>query len=271
MPNLKLRVMTALILLPLVFAALFYLPEDFFPFVSGGFLLLAGWEWSRLAGYRHHRQQAIYVAICTGMLVIVWFIPLVWVLCIGVIAWILASIDLFRRMRSEAKTTLVAHQYGILGLVILPTCWQSLNLLCLADPRPYLLLLLLFIVWIADTAAYFVGCRWGKHKLAPTISPGKSIEGAIAGIIASMLFMIAIALWQDFSWETFLQFELLSLVASVISIIGDLFESMLKRQQGMKDSSHLLPGHGGVLDRIDSLIAAAPLFALGLLLPTLIY
>ena len=127
-----------------------------------------------------------------------------------------------------------------------------------------MLLYLLSLVWIADTGAYFSGRKFGKHKLAPTISPGKTWEGLVGGLLANLVWIISIYQLSS-GWGLGLpQFLLISLATTLISVVGDLFESILKREAGVKDSGKLLPGHGGVLDRVDSVIAAAPVFVAGI-------
>ncbi|MBC7657234.1 MAG: phosphatidate cytidylyltransferase, partial [Frankiaceae bacterium] len=121
----------------------------------------------------------------------------------------------------------------------------------------------LLIVWLADTGAYFVGVRFGKHKLAPRISPGKSWEGFAGGLLATTLLAVGALPVLGLAWNLLPSLLLLTLVATLFSVAGDLFESLLKRHAGAKDSSHLIPGHGGVLDRLDSLLAALPIFAVG--------
>ena len=148
----------------------------------------------------------------------------------------------------------------ITGLVVLFPTWLALVQLRLAGPGA--LLAILAIVWMADVAAYFSGKAFGKHKLAPSISPGKTWEGAIGACIGVVLYGIALRLGFSFAPVALPLWVFALLVVTAISIIGDLYESMLKRQAGIKDSSNVLPGHGGVLDRIDSLTSTLPVVAL---------
>jgi phosphatidate cytidylyltransferase len=179
---------------------------------------------------------------------------------------LLAPIWLARSWRPRSTLLRVAAGW----LVIFPT-WIAF--LSLRDVSPWLLLSFAAIVWVADISAYFVGRRFGRHKLAPAISPGKTVEGAVGGVVGVMLFFFA---WQWLGantaisgedWVSRLQshsgilFALFVLLA-VMSVIGDLFESWMKRGAGLKDSSNLLPGHGGILDRIDALTSTLPLAAL---------
>jgi len=127
------------------------------------------------------------------------------------------------------------------------------------------ILLLFLIVWGADTGAYFAGKQWGRTKLAPNVSPGKTREGMLGGLVTVALVSLAFAQWNELSIPSTVYLMILGVVTAVMSVMGDLFESLLKRHSGLKDSGNLLPGHGGILDRIDSLLAATPFFYLGLL------
>ncbi len=135
-------------------------------------------------------------------------------------------------------------------------------LFCLFVFKPYLILLLFLIVWGADSFAYFSGKAFGKHKLAPRLSGGKTVEGVVGGLIGVLLITGA---WMYFYNETNWKFLLLALITGVFSVVGDLYESIYKREAGVKDSGNILPGHGGVLDRIDGLLAATPIFVIGLI------
>jgi phosphatidate cytidylyltransferase len=160
--------------------------------------------------------------------------------------------------RQENRSATIA----VAGVIVLAAPWVAF--MALRDEfGPAYVLFLFLLVWIADIGAYFAGRRWGRRKLAVTISPGKTWEGALGAGMAALMFALAGAavLGVGARWPWFVA---ICMVTVGFSIVGDLFESMLKRQCGMKDSGTLLPGHGGVLDRVDSLTAAAPIFLLGL-------
>ncbi|MCB1760121.1 MAG: phosphatidate cytidylyltransferase, partial [Gammaproteobacteria bacterium] len=144
--------------------------------------------------------------------------------------------------------------------------WISLLILhARYQDGPYLLLFLMILIWVADSCAYFAGRRWGRVKLAPLISPGKTREGVYGAMVGAAICGVLLHQLRPQTGPLYL-LVVLSVLVALISVIGDLFESVMKRQAGLKDSGALLPGHGGMLDRIDSLTAAAPLFLLGMLL-----
>ena len=150
------------------------------------------------------------------------------------------------------------------GVLLLSAAWLSMVELKALESGDAWLLLILLIVWAADIGAYFSGKRWGRVKLAPHVSPGKTREGMYGGLVAVGLTVLAFSWWNELTFSSVVYLMLLSLVVGLVSVMGDLFESLLKRHAGVKDSGTILPGHGGVLDRIDSILAAAPLYYLGL-------
>jgi len=152
------------------------------------------------------------------------------------------------------------------GLLILFSTWVALVALHRSGAAgPGYVLLLLALVWAADTGAYFAGKRWGRRKLAPTISPGKTLEGVGGGFALAMVVVIAGWFALSSNGSSFAPFLAIGVATIAFSVLGDLYESMLKRQRSLKDSGTLLPGHGGMLDRIDSLTAASPAFTFGIL------
>ena len=154
-----------------------------------------------------------------------------------------------------------------MGLLVLLPCWASVNFIRNQDDSGLAMLLFLFVlVWGADSTAYFVGKKWGKTKLAQSVSPGKTVEGLGGALLFAVIFSLAVFSANAVSLSFWPWGIALSVITVLFSVVGDLFESVMKRQIGVKDSGVLFPGHGGLLDRIDSLTAAAPLFALGLLL-----
>ena len=268
---LKTRIITALVLLALVVPSLFFLPQAYWALLVALFIGVAAWEWGGLLGYAQSGRLllgAAMAALCSA-------VSLLAPAAIGVGAgdgmaagWVVAAygiaavfwclvIPLWLRQKWRLTHGLPGL---VVGLVVLFPTWLALVQLRLAGPGA--LLAILAIVWMADIAAYFSGKTFGKHKLAPSISPGKTWEGAIGAGVGVVLYGIALRLGFSFA-PVGLPLWIVGLLAvTAISILGDLYESMLKRQAGIKDSSNVLPGHGGVLDRIDSLTSTLPVVAL---------
>ena len=262
---LKLRILSALVLVPLIVWALFSWPQPYFAALLGAFILVGAWEWTALSGIRHPALRLLYVALlgATGLALILapsWIRPL---LSLAVVFWLWVFIEhvVFRNLKAGFLASFPGELLGGF-LVLLPAWVVPLVLRELPDGK-WLTLYLMIVVWGADTGAYFAGHRWGKHKLAPQVSPGKSWEGVGGGLATVMILALGASLyhWQFHGSELVL-WLLLSGGTAFISVLGDLFESRLKRVAGVKDSGTLIPGHGGVLDRIDAFTAAAPVFAL---------
>jgi len=268
---LKTRVITALVLLTLLLPSLFLLPQAQWALLLAAVVGVGAWEWGALLGWPEGRRRLLGVAVAIICAVVSLLAPEVigagevfapaprWVLVVYGLAamfWFVV-IPLWLR----AKWALGGGLIGLLvgALVLFPT-WLALVQLRVLGPG--VLLGLFAVVWVADIAAYFSGKAFGKHKLAPSISPGKTREGAVGAVVGVVAYGLAVR--AGFSLELLsLPFWLLALLLiTAISIIGDLYESMLKRQAGIKDSSNVLPGHGGVLDRIDSLTSTMPIIAL---------
>jgi phosphatidate cytidylyltransferase len=268
---LKQRVLTALILLPLVMALIFALPQEWF-LVLVGFILLGGsWEYARLAGLSGHTGGYLLVFAQTLILVILimywnhWGAGILTYLSIACAAWLL----IFLRLPLYRPDTRIDNNYRVVSfataIASVTAGWFALGWIRFQPEGSWLILLLLLIVWAADTGAYFAGKTFGKQKLAPQISPGKTRVGLLGGLIAAPLIaLLATNLMPMINIEPS-SIILLSLVTALASVAGDLVISLHKRTSGCKDSGNLLPGHGGVLDRLDSLLSAGPFFALGLL------
>jgi phosphatidate cytidylyltransferase len=214
-------------------------------------LVLAGLEWARLCRLASG-AAAIYAAVLAAVYLVLQHAGLQSAILAGAaLFWfVVAPLWMGRGVRAEHATWL-----GAAGFAVLVPAGLAMVMLA---PREVLAVLVL--VWIADTAAYFVGRAWGRRKLAPAISPGKTWEGAAGGLAGAALYAIIVAFFTG--WGTASTLVATAVLLGVASIVGDLFESAAKRQAGVKDSGRLLPGHGGVLDRIDSATAALPLAAL---------
>ncbi len=263
---LKQRVLTAIVLIPLLLLGIFLLPKFWFECITAAIFLLAAWEWVKLVGIANNGLRAIYLFILVLVLLLIQRIPGAPLLILAAVSWIGICYFVFHY---ETFCLLWAKSRVVqlmLGIWLLALSWYGINFIRWQELGAYKLLLLLLIVWGADTGAYFVGRKWGKQKLAPLISPGKSREGVLGGIVAAILVTVVAAWFLPYGWSYYGGMLILALLIACISVLGDLFESMIKRQSGVKDSGNILPGHGGVLDRIDSLISAAPIYAGGLLL-----
>jgi phosphatidate cytidylyltransferase len=259
---LKQRIITALVLLPVALGGFFLLDGAAFALFIGAVVGLGAWEWARLAGLAGQALRVAYAAGVAALLFGLYQLPALapWLLLLGVVWWVLATALVLSYPASSHYWAGLPARLSI-GLLILLPAWQGLVLFKQWPLANGLILAVMVLVWGADIGAYFTGKAFGKRKLAPRVSPGKSWEGAIGGLFTSLLITLAVGLYRGwFASELLLALAGAALVVS-ISVVGDLTESMFKRQAGLKDSSNLLPGHGGVLDRIDSLTAAIPMFA----------
>jgi len=269
---LKTRVVTALILLAVLLPILFLLPAIYVGIFFLVALLAAAWEWSRLLAPKAGRSAWLYAFFCLAIILFLlgmqntsWQFAL---MLLAVLFWFLVAPFILGRGMNLSLEKLRPF-YVILGLIVLPATWFAL--VFLREIGLVFLLTSMVLVWVADIGAYFVGKAFGKRKLAVQISPGKSVEGAIGGLLLcygyALLCVIYLPLESNLfsAWAIRFGWAPMFLMVTVLvafSIFGDLFESQLKRLAGVKDSSHLLPGHGGVLDRVDALIPTMPIAAL---------
>ena len=254
---LKKRVITAAVLLPIIFLSLFLETVWLWRLLMSIFIAVAWWEWIRLSKIG---DKIFFVVLSTGIMLglMYMFFSMGYssaIVFFSIIIWSLAIILCFKS--PNGSNHLMLPQTKLLfGAWVLAFSWWSLIWLREQDHGSFWVLGFLVIIWLADTGAYFVGKRFGKTKLAASISPGKTIEGMLGGALCVALYaLIFPAFFIDYSRVLL---AVIAVIIAVISVGGDLFESWLKRQANMKDSSQVLPGHGGVLDRIDSLIAAMP-------------
>ncbi len=259
------RVITALILAPLVIWAVLALPNEWFALLSALIVLGGFWEWSGFISPKPTIR--IFYALCGGGgLALLYFFAendswrlIPW---FGA-GWLLVGSTLVIRYPKISPIWREnAPLKAVIGGFILLPMWVSVVEIQRTVGAEFLLLLVL-IIWGADTGAYFIGRQWGRRKLAPAVSPGKSWEGVIGGLITVVAVALIAANWLELSMDKAL-FGLIATIVAAVSVMGDLIESLFKRISGIKDSGHLLPGHGGILDRIDSLTTAAPLFYLAM-------
>ncbi|TDB59490.1 phosphatidate cytidylyltransferase [Photorhabdus khanii] len=278
---LKYRLITAVILIPLVIAALFLLPPAAFGLVIIAVSVLAAWEWGQFASLFSQKKRVILaVLFAIGLLALQYTLPdftdlieqqqIIFILWMGMIWWIVAALLVITYPSSALiwkKSMLLRLLFGALtlvpfycGMMVLRTQGYDDN----SYHGAWWLLYVMLLVWGADSGAYLFGRTLGKHKMAPKVSPGKTLEGLVGGLITA-----AIISWLFGKYAPVPvmpeKLMLCSAIVVIASVFGDLTESMFKRESGIKDSSQLIPGHGGVMDRIDSLTAAIPVFA-GLIL-----
>ena len=266
-PALRARVLTAGLLAPLVMAGVLLLPTLWLALLMALFVAMAAWEWSGLAGFGAQSARAAFVALALLCLTALWLAKAyrldLFILAVAALWWLVLSVRLALIKRIDQSPQMEPVLLP-LGLLVLVSPWLALvHLHRLPVDGPLVALSLLMLIWIADTAAYFGGRRFGRVKLSALLSPGKTRAGVYAGMAAAAVWGGAVALLLGLDRAKALLLILICLVAAVMSVAGDLFESLLKRRRGIKDAGSLLPGHGGMLDRIDSLTAAAPIFALG--------
>ena len=274
---LKQRVVTALVMAGLFIAGIVFLPEQALAAVFALLILAGGWEWSRMAGWDSVLSRGVFVAVLAAILLALYshaqlgnaptrerVQPVLGLACLW---W---SFALLWVKSYPASAVMWSNRFmrSLIGLLILAPAWMAAVYL-LSFPRGGVLVVtMVIVVAAADIGAYFAGKSLGKHKMAPAVSPAKTWEGFWGGVLAVVL--VGLLLWYMLPAHN-AHIGLMSVLAIVLatslaSVVGDLSVSMVKRDSGTKDSGSLLPGHGGVLDRLDSLCGAAPVFALGLLL-----
>ncbi len=267
---LKQRVITALILAPSAIVAVLLLPNVYLAAIIGLIVAMGALEWSRLSGLDTRLQQILYaVVMLICMAILYQLLPAAWipgVILLSVVWWLFALWRLTRYHTDQQQSVILPLRAAEGYVVLLPAWLAMVSIHRIPESGPILLLFVLMMIWSADVGAYFAGHRWGKHKLAPQVSPGKTREGVYGAVAGTLICALVLAAWMSNEASRTLQIILLCLVTVCASIVGDLFESLVKRQRGVKDSGSLLPGHGGMLDRIDSITAAAPVFLLGLIL-----
>jgi len=269
---LKQRVLTAIILVPLVIGGIFALTTLQFSIILALFVVLGAWEWTRLVNLDSLPQRFSYLFVFLLLLIACSYLKifdgfLFALLIISVIWWLTKIRFLISFRESQCQLAREGWRWGNLGqgFLLLVPAWLALVVI---HSQPlhgsWLLLYLMLLIWVADSGAYFSGRKWGRKKLALHVSPGKTWEGLYGAMTLCLLFSVLAAFGFDFGWSAGVFFVVLSMVTVVFSVLGDLLESAYKRRAGVKDSGAILPGHGGILDRIDSMTAAAPVFALGL-------
>lgn len=265
---LKTRIITALILAPIAIGGIFFLPPLGFALFTGVIITLGAWEWANMSGIENQPGRVGYALVMAALLYALRDVPALLVLWLA-IAWWLVCFWLVRRYPAGSERWGAIPVRALMGFIVLVPAWVGLNHLRnggfqFGDVANNLVVILyiFLVVWVADIGAYFAGRAFGKAKLAPRVSPGKSWAGVWGGLAAVALLAIVASVLASAAVAETMLLVVASLVTGFVSVLGDLLESMLKRFRGIKDSSQLLPGHGGIMDRIDSLTAAIPVFAL---------
>ena len=264
---LKTRVVTAIVLGILVVGAVVLLPPAATAMLLSVFVIIAAWEWSGLIGWTSTGLKIGYSVLIAVLALAIWrwnqigslfvylnVLALVW-WSIAAMAVVAAQLERLGRFGGLVTNS-------VSGLMVLLPAWSGIVWLLENDRA--MLLTIFALIWVADGAAFFVGKRWGRTKLASKVSPGKTWEGVAGGLGFGVFCAIILSQVRVLSDAAMIAFIGIAVAAISASVVGDLFESMVKRRIGVKDSGQILPGHGGVMDRIDGLVAAAPIFVVGL-------
>ena len=272
---LKQRLITAIILIVLFLGAIFNVDTQGLGILLAVLVAAGAWEWAGLMRLSSALLKSLYLLATVFLLYFSFELLtnpslLENLLIVSALFWLCAL--LFLCYANATQMNIKAWHIspvisGFIGvLLLLPTWLALLYIHGSLQQGEWFLLFLMVLIWGADSGAYFAGRAWGKNKLAVVVSPGKTWEGFAGAMLIAVVLAIAAAAYWYSDLKPQVMFVLLCLFTVIFSVVGDLFESLFKRQAGVKDSSKLLPGHGGVLDRIDSLTAAAPIFTLGMIL-----
>jgi len=280
---LKQRILTALILAPAAIAAIFYLPLAYFSGLLLFIVAIGAWEWGPLMGFATTPRRLVFVVTNIILISLLWYFfppqqlwlnlnelqnPIIYLLWLSVAWWALSAILMFLYPKCSKFWSSHRSIRGIFGWLTLVPTWLAFMVIRSSNYQvdsyhgAQLLMTLFVMVWSADVGAYFVGKAIGKNKLMPNVSPGKTFEGFLGGVIFACILTSIAGYVLSWTLEQYFLVLIVTMVVTTVSVLGDLNESMFKRQAGIKDSGSILPGHGGILDRIDSLTATAPIFAL---------
>lgn len=267
---LKQRVITASVLALVFIGVLFYLPWFLFAVLIGLVVSVGAWEWANLSGLSSKVEKVCYLAVVISVCLLVGWATN-WAsksdallsIFIGASTWWAFSLLWIQSFPSSTVVWGSKPARLIMGMLVLIPAWLGCLYLRVESSGSWLVLLVVLLVSAADIGAYFTGKAIGKRRLAPNVSPGKSWEGVFGGLLLAVFIAAGFNFLHGGS--QWLSLFVIAVPTALVSVIGDLLESMVKRHRGVKDSSNLLPGHGGILDRIDGLVAAVPVFALALM------
>lgn len=265
------RTLTALLLAPLVIALILLAPTGMFAAIVALAFLAAMWEWTRLSGLKATAARAALLVLTAAIFALCWYARggIAWPVLIGIgVSWWIVVGQWLRHFAFGAAPTRenILIKLGAGLLTIVPAWIAAVTIHGSADRGNWWTMLALLIVWAADIGAYFSGRQFGRRKLAPTISPGKTWAGVYGAFVAGAIVAGVGGSLLGVTGGKLIGLLVLSVFVVVVSIVGDLFESLMKRHAAVKDSGNLFPGHGGLLDRLDSVFAALPVFAAGMLL-----
>jgi len=259
------RILTAIPLAAFVCWIIFFQPNAMFFYFVLFIVLISGYEWAKLSGVNAVVPRILFSVVIT---LVVWAVQqyaadyVLWMIYIAVLWWF--SITYFLKFaKPKAENSNLKIDKLFIAFIVLPAAAFAMQKIHAMDDGAAWLFYALSLVWVADIGAYFSGKKFGKNKLAPHISPGKTKEGLIGGVIATSIYTLIASFYFELSTERAALLVLLSIILTIISVSGDLYISFLKREAGLKDSGNILPGHGGILDRIDSVLAAMPVFLIG--------
>ena len=261
------RILTALVLAPLAIGLLFLADTELFAIGLMPLILVAGAEWCRLAGVESVVFKTLYLLLLALMMLVCyqWPVAVGPLLLLTPVWWLLVAWVITGYPHKQPRWLLAKLPMLLAGPLLLVVSWYAFIVMRGRPDGQWLILLLFGLVWGADIGAYFAGRRWGKVKLMPEVSPGKSWEGVVGGSIAALIVAAVAAFSVGQTGMELVYFLVVGVVTAWVSVVGDLAESLFKRRAGVKDSGRLLPGHGGVLDRIDGLVIAAPFFSIAML------
>ena len=262
---LRQRIITGVILIPCVVAILLYFPTHWIAVIFGLLALAGAWEWGGLVSSKL-ATKLIYVLVCGLLMIASWYMLEVdhirLLILLASCFWVLVLFLLSMYQSSWLGQPILQSFLWYSGYFVIVSGWVAI--ITLHEKAAAWLLFLFVLIWVVDSAAYFAGKRFGRVKLAEQLSPGKTREGLWGAVLATLLLSLAGVWMFKLELSAAVYFVILCILSALISVVGDLFESLLKRNAGAKDSGFLIPGHGGVLDRIDSMLAASPGFVLGL-------
>lgn len=262
------RVATAVVLIPLALLAVLKLSPLWFEVIAGLVFLGCAYEWAKLTPFDNFERWAFLISIVLLDIVLM-LVPTTPILMLAVLGWIYVFYCCHQYSRSPSTFQLNKWHWLCFGWLALGPSWLALCTMRFFIATKSDVVFLLLLIWAADSGAYFAGKYLGKTPLAPQLSPKKTWEGVKGAAAAVLIVVMIYGIYSHLAWYRWLAFVLVYAVTLVFAIYGDLFESMLKRISGTKDSGGLLPGHGGLLDRLDSLFAAAPVFAVGMVIISL--